>query len=476
MRLTKIVCTLGPASDDIGVISKMVRAGMDVARLNFSHGTPEEHEARLDRLRKVAARAGRTVAVMQDLCGPKLRVGEVKAGRAEFVADSAVLFSREPVEADATRFSCAAPEVVADLRPDDPVLINDGRVRLVVTSVETDGARCRVVVGGAVESHKGINLPGAKLRLPALTDKDRRDLAWGLAHDVDYVALSFVRKADDILELRRALGERARDVHIVAKLEKPEVLGQLEAIIDSSDAVMVARGDLGVEMPIEQIPATQKRIIAVAARRGKPVITATEMLQSMIESATPTRAEVTDVANAILDGSDAVMLSGETSVGRFPVEAVSAMSRIAEEADGMRSERAMASPPTGEQTDVPLTEAMSEGARQIAQRLPANLVAVGTHSGVTARVLSKEDLALPIFAASDDERACRRMALYRGVIPARLTGLASLDQMFAAIEGAAVERGLVNAGNTIVIIGGVPFGRSGTTNTIQVRRVGASLP
>ncbi|HUU42753.1 MAG TPA: pyruvate kinase, partial [Planctomycetota bacterium] len=473
MRLTKIVCTLGPACEEIDVLEKMIRSGMDVARLNFSHGSYAQHETTLTRVRAVARSLGKTVAVIQDLCGPKIRVGAVAGGATEFVTDSSVRFYRDAVEADAGQFSCTCPEVVADLKLGDRVLINDGRVQMVVVAVEPDRATLHVTEGGRVLPEKGINLPGVTLRMPALTEKDRADLEWGLAHDVDYVALSFVRSPDDVLELRRILHEHTSDIHVIAKLEKPEAVNRLQEIIEVSDVVMVARGDLGVEMPLERIPGIQKQIIRAAALQGKPVITATEMLQSMILEPTPTRAEVTDVANAILDGSDAVMLSGETAVGRYPLEAVLTMARIAEEADKMRAQLAGTRPSPMETSDLPMTEAVALGARGIAQKIPAKLVAVGTHSGHTARILSKEDLAIPILATSDDLRACQRMALYRGVIPVQLQGLLDLDQMLSEIERVALERKLAVAGELIVILGGVPFGKSGTTNTVQVRRLQA---
>jgi len=474
MRLTKIVCTLGPACEDIEVLEKMVRSGMDVARLNFSHGTHEVHETALTRVRAVSRSLGKAVAVVQDLCGPKIRVGPVRDGETEFAEGSTVRFCRAEVEADPTQFSSTYPEVLDDLKLGDRVLLCDGRIQMVVVAIEPDRAACRVTVGGKVLPGKGINLPGVALKIPALTDKDRRDLEWGLAHDIEYVALSFVRRAEDVLELRRILHERTSDINVIAKLEKPEAIEHLDEIIEVSDVVMVARGDLGVEMPLERIPGIQKQIIRAAARRGKPVITATEMLQSMISSATPTRAEVTDVANAILDGSDAVMLSGETAVGSYPLESVLTMSRIAEEADRMRAELGLGPGVTFESPDMPLTEAVARGARQIVQRTGARLVAVGTHSGYTARILSKEDLAVPVLGASDDEAACRRMALYRGVVPVHLTGLMSLDQMLGELERVTLERKLAVPGDLVVILGGVPFGKSGTTNTVQVRRLEAN--
>jgi len=473
MRLTKIVCTLGPASDDIEVLERMVRSGVDAARLNFSHGTHEDHETALTRLRAVTKSLGRTVAVIQDLSGPKIRLGPVAAEGAELAEGSLVHFCRDEVEADARQFSCTWPEVVGDLRLGDHVFLGDGRIRMVVVAVEPGRVDCHVTVGGTLLPEMGVNLPGVKLSVPALTDKDRRDLEWGLAHEVDYVALSFVRSPEDVLELRRILHERTSDIHVIAKLEKPEAIEHLDDIIDVSDVVMVARGDLGVEMPLEQVPGIQKRIIAAAAGRGKPVITATEMLQSMMTNPTPTRAEVSDVANAILDGSDAVMLSGETAVGDYPLQALVAMGRIAEEADRLSAELQSARPALLEHPDMPMTEAMACGARQIVQKIPARLVALGTHSGHTARIVSKEGLSVPVLAVSDDERACARMALYRGVTPVQVTGLLNLDQMLADLERVALERKLVEPGDLMVILGGVPFGKSGTTNTVQVRRVEA---
>ena len=288
MRLTKIVCTLGPASEDLDVLEKMVRSGMDVARLNFSHGTHDEHFTMLTRLRTVARSVGRTVAAIQDLCGPKIRLSETEGEGAAFERGSTVRFYREAVKANSKQFSCTFPSLIADLRLGDRILIRDGRIQLVVVATEPDRVSCHVVQGGQFHSGAGINLPGVKLSTSALTEKDRHDLQWGIENEVDYVALSFVRSPHDVLQLRRILHEHTSDIQVIAKLEKPEAVEHLADIIEVSDAVMVARGDLGVEMSLEKVPGIQKRIIAEAARQEKPVITATEMLQSMIHSPTPT--------------------------------------------------------------------------------------------------------------------------------------------------------------------------------------------
>jgi len=471
LRRTKIVCTLGPASSDEPAIEALVAAGMNVARLNFSHTGHEAGAEIIRRIRAVEARLGTPVAILQDLQGPKIRLGTIRGGSAVLAEGGEFVITTRPEEGSASRASTTYAGLARDVKPGDRILIADGMIQLDV--LETDGTevRCRVAAGGTVSDHKGINLPGVDLDIPALTDKDHDDLAFGVKAGIDFVAVSFVRTATDILDAKDCLAEIQGDVPIIAKLEKPQVLRRLDDVLKASDGVMVARGDLGVEMPLEEVPVVQKSIIRRAQRYAVPVITATQMLESMMEHPRPTRAEASDVANAIFDGTDAVMLSEETATGHFPVEAVKVMARIAVEAerglpfyeDRRRRFQAM---------DMSFPGAIGEAACQAAVELGAEAICVFTQTGSMARIVSKLRPPTPIIAFTPYENVLRRMALYWGVQPRRITKTDHTEELIEKIDAALLEDGSVRVGDVLVITAGAPMWVKGTTNLLKLHRVG----
>ncbi|MFO7733957.1 MAG: pyruvate kinase [Candidatus Aminicenantes bacterium] len=471
MIKTKIVCTIGPASRSPEVLDRLMRAGMDVARLNFSHGTQAEHGRTIADLRKIARRLGRPVAVLQDLAGPKIRVGPVRNGPVTLEPGAAFTLTARKVPGDARAVSLNFPAMVADVRKGDTLLLSDGALELEVVAVEGRDIRCRVVIGGPLNSFKGINLPARTLRTPSLTAKDRDDLRFGLKHEVDYVALSFVRSAADIETVRRHMKRWGGGAPVIAKIEKHEALDALDAIVEAADGIMVARGDLGVEIPLERIPRVQKDLIRRSREAGKPVITATQMLRSMVDSPRPTRAEVTDVANAILDGTDAVMLSEETAVGRHPVEAVATMVRIAREAERIPS--SCDGPRPGRLDPVPgsLPGAVACAAARLADAVGAAAIVTFTRSGSTARLVSRCRPDVLILAHTPEEKTRRQLALCWGVLPVLGENLSRTDEMVAAALKAAERTGLVKKGQTVVITAGVPTGVPGTTNLIKAEVV-----
>ncbi len=471
MRRTRIVGTLGPACADEATLRAMIRAGMDVVRVNFSHGTHESHAQRIALARRLAAEEGRVIAVMQDLSGPKLRVGELRDGAVTLEPGAVVTLTTEEVMGDARRFTVRYPELARDVRPGERILLDDGLLELEVLGSQGAEVRCRVVVGGTLLPRKGVNLPGTTLSTPSITEKDREDLAFGLAQGVDYVAQSFVRAAADVEALKSLIADQGAAVPVIAKIEKPQALGDLDNIIAASDGVMVARGDLGVEIPAEQVPGYQKAIIRRCNDRGKPVITATQMLQSMIENPRPTRAEASDVANAILDGSDAVMLSGETAVGRYPVEAVQTMVRIAETVDRDFPYREWFHRSQA-QTAATITDAIGQATCEIAYELNAAAIITSTRSGFTARMVARHRPAMPIIATTAERRTLYQMALIWGVVPLLVPHCASMDEMITCGERAALEAGLVRPGDVVVFTAGVPPEITGRTNMLQVHVVG----
>lgn len=466
MPRTKIVATLGPASEDPSVLGRMIAAGASVVRLNASHGTCSDLERRLRLVREAAADSGRHVAVMLDLGGPKLRIGEVVPGvvlergaRLELVAERCV--------GDRQRVCLTHPEVIADIPPGARVLIDDGRVELMVDSREGSRLLAVVITGGPLSSHKGVNVPGVRLSIDAMTDKDREDLVWGLGAGVDFVAQSFVRGPEDVEALRALMGDRV--VPIVAKIEKHEATERLESIVEAADAVMVARGDLGVETATEQVPLIQRRVVALAREHGKPAIVATQMLESMVASPRPTRAEASDVANAIFEQADAVMLSAETAVGAYPVEAVETMARIAEVAEREVEACGTEAPPRAGRSDV--ARAVSAAACEIARVLDLAAIVTATQSGATARAVAAHRPSTPIVAATPDERVARRVALVWGVEPLVVPQHGSIDEMLAHAVDAVRKAGFAREGKLVALTAGVAVGVPGTTNLVQVTRV-----
>jgi pyruvate kinase len=466
---TRIVCTLGPATDSDDMVRGMIRNGMDVARLNFSHGDHPTHAARIERVSRIAKEEGAVVAILGDLQGPKLRVGEIAGGPILKTGATFTLTTRH-VPGDATVVSVDFSDLPDSVHPGDRILLNDGMIELRVASVDKTDVVTEVVNGGELSSHKGINLPGIPLNISALTDKDRTDLEFAIQQRDDYVALSFVRRAEDVMELKRLMAARGVTIPVIAKIEKPEAIQQIDSILSISDGVMVARGDLGVEAPPEKVPIFQKMIIRKANVAGKPVITATQMLESMISNPRPTRAEASDVANAILDGTDAVMLSGETAVGNYPLQAVEMMARIAHEAEGNVQFHRSWSPT--EDGRVSITDAIGTSTCEIARELNARVILTATSSGFTARTISRHRPHAPIFAVTWNEETQRRLALVWGVQSAIVPAAPDTEIMMASSIEAALDKGVVQKGDCVVITAGVPVGVAGRTNMIQVRTVG----
>jgi pyruvate kinase len=468
-RLTKIVCTLGPSSVAEGIIEQMARAGMDVARLNFSHGTQAEHAQAIERVRSVEARIGKPIAILQDLQGPKIRLGSFEGGGATLRRGQPFVLTTAPVHGTTDRATISYGGFARDVKPGDRVLIDDGRIALEVRDVNGEEVTCRVETGGVVQNHKGVNLPRTALKLTVLTDKDREDLAFGLRHGVDYVGVSFVRSGADVLEVREFINEHRSDAQVVAKLERPEAIGRLDDILAATSAVMVARGDLGVELPLEEVPVVQKEIIRKARLARTPVITATQMLESMIASPRPTRAEVSDVANAILDGTDAVMLSAESATGAYPVEAVRMLDRIIRRTEAAFSPASMDRPRRGE---VSFPQAISDAAAFAAQELKARAIVAFTQSGSTARLISQDRPPVPIIAFTPSERVRRRLALDWGVVPRLIRRLTTIDEMVAEIESILLGDRTVRYNDILVVVAGAPLWVRGTINLLKLHRVG----
>jgi pyruvate kinase len=469
-RRTKIVATLGPASDAPERIWELVRAGVDVFRFNFSHGTREEHARRMREVRRAAEELGRTVAILQDLQGPKVRVGELPEHRpVELREGEQVLIRTQPGSSPERYLTTTSPELLREVRPGDRILLGDGQMELSVTAVRESGVEARVVRGGRVEEHKGMSLPGVRMHVPTLTEKDLEDLRFGVAQGVDLVALSFVRRAEDVLSARAELERLGADLPLIAKLEKAEALEHLEEILASSDGVMVARGDLGVEVPLERVPVLQKTIIRRANEFGIPVITATQMLESMVHQPRPTRAEVSDVANAILDGTDAVMLSDETAVGTYPIEAVRMMDRIAVEVESAHPELYQEGIPHTRRTGI--AEAVAAAACALARDVRAKAIVVITRSGRTAQLVSKHRPAEPILAVTEDSRVARRLALWWGVEPVVTPFREDTDAMVAHTEEVLLREGLVEPGDVVVFTGSSPIIARGRTNFLKVHRI-----
>ncbi|MBI5304369.1 MAG: pyruvate kinase [Chloroflexi bacterium] len=467
---TRIVCTLGPATDSDDMVRGLIRAGMDVARLNFSHGDHATHTARIARVRRLAREESATIALMGDLQGPKIRIGVLAQAPVMLVDGATFTLTTRVVEGNSEIASIDLPELPHAASPGDRILIDDGAIELRVLSKTDTDVVTQVVEGGELKSRKGVNLPNVPLQLSALTPKDRTDALFAVEQELDYLALSFVRRADDVLELRRLIAGQNAFIPIIAKIEKPEALDQIDAIIAVSDGVMVARGDLGVETPPEQVPIYQKTIIRKANAVGKPVITATQMLESMIANPRPTRAEASDVANAILDGTDAVMLSGETAAGKYPLQATEIMARIAQVTEERVRYRGM--PRENRDASAGITDVIGNAVGDIAKQLNARLIIALTSSGHTARMISRHRAPTPILAVTSNERTQRRLALVWGVRCALLSHATSAEAIIAESLAAAMEQGLIEKGQIAVITAGVPAGIAGRTNMIQVRVAG----
>jgi len=473
VRRTKIVATMGPASSDPAVIARMIRAGMDVARLNFSHGTHAEHRRVIERIRAASRKAGRPVGLLLDLQGPRLRLGEFAAGRVEVERGAEVVVTPRRVLGSAHRIPIVYSDLMRDVTVGDRILIADGLVELRVVGRGKEGLKCRVITGGELSDHKGVNFPGVRLSAPSITSKDRADVEFGVSMGVDGIALSFVRHASDLTGLRRLLRGAQRPPAVIAKIERREAIENLDSILDAADCVMIARGDLGVEYPPERVPILQKRIIERANQREVLVITATQMLESMVHAARPTRAEASDVANAIFDGTDAVMLSAETAVGDYPERSIQTMARIAAEADefsaGARSPR-RASDGIASALTSP-TAALAHTAVQAAREIRARALVIFTHTGYSARLVSKSRPAGPIFALTPLESTCRRLTLTWGVQPVRVPRWRTAEGMIETGVKMLQGKKILQRGDWVVAIAGTTT-QAGGTNLLRIIQLG----
>jgi pyruvate kinase len=475
MRNTKIVCTIGPASESPEMLRKLMEAGMDVARLNFSHGNYEEHALRIKRIREAAAEVGKFIGIMLDIKGPKIRTGKIANGQVELEDGDHIVLTIDKVELGTReRVWISYEGLVEDVYPGAPIRIDDGLIGLEVTEVKGHDIHCVVTNGGTLKDNKGINVPGVTLRIPGVTDKDKADIRFGIEQGVDFIAASFVRKASDVLEVRRILEEGNYYADIISKIETQEGLERLEEIVEASDGVMVARGDLGVEIATEDVPLAQKRIISLCNRAGKPVITATQMLDSMQRNPRPTRAEASDVANAIFDGTDAIMLSGETAAGRYPFEAVSTMAQIAS-----RAEKAL------EQNEVTtrhisavektVTDVVGHAVETMAKELGVSAIVTATTTGHSARMVAKHRPQAQIIATTPKAEVARRLTVSWGICPVIVQETHTTDEVLEVSVEGALDAGLVKHGDLVIIISGVPVGQQGTTNLLKVHTIGDVL-
>lgn len=468
---TKIVCTLGPATEETGALERMVRAGMRVARLNFSHGDHRQHLRSLETVRRVSEQLRTPVSILADIQGPKIRVGDLPGQEMMLQEGEEIWIGPAGRAGPGAGIPVSYPNLGKEVHEGDRILLDDGLLVLEALEVGEEGARCKVVCGGMLRERQGVNLPDTRTSGPALTEKDRRDLDFIAENGAEYVAVSYVRGAEDIREARRALEERGARIPLIAKLETAQVLEHLEEVLGESDGVMLARGDLGVEVPLERVPILQKDIITLCWHKAVPVITATEMLESMVHSARPTRAETSDVANAVFDGTDAVMLSAETAVGERPVETVETMARILAEAEGRMFKRQewssaeLSSP-------FPFANAISHSACQAAADLEAKAIVAFTQSGMTARLLSKYRPPVPILAFTNDGETYRRLPLLWGTTPFLVEKVDSTDEMMRTVEESLLSLGLAAKGDVVVITGGIPVSLRSPTNMLKIHQVG----
>ncbi len=470
-RRTKIVATLGPASSGEGPLRALLRAGVDVFRLNYSHGTAEGHRATLARLRALAREEGREPAVLQDLCGPKLRTGPMAGGAMVLQEDTEVRITPDLAPGADGRFGTTYPQLAEAAEVNGRLLLDDGRLRLRVVAVEGDEVRCRVERGGVLHSHKGMNLPDFPMHRPALTDKDRADLRDGLAQGVDFVALSFVRRAEDLAAARAVMEDAGRSARLIAKIEKPEAVDHIDAILSEADGIMVARGDLGVEMDLARVPLVQKELIRRTNQADRYVITATQMLESMIREPGPTRAEVSDLANAILDGTDALMLSGETAVGAYPLQAVAVVDEVARETEGYLAAHAPPRDWGAVNPDNPVEDALGHAVHQVCEDLQVRAILAYSATGGTALFLSKGRPCAPIVVFTDSERALRQMRLFWGVRPVLAAQLADRDAFRDHALAFARDQGLAGPGEHVLLVAGRRFGTAGASDSLEVARL-----
>ena len=463
---TKIVCTIGPSSETPEVIRELITSGMCVARLNFSHGTRSDHEQKIHIIRRIAREMEKPVAILQDLGGPKIRLEHIPDPGVRLEPGQDMILTTQTVEGSEQRISVSYPLLNEEVKAGDRILLADGFLELHVLSVSGSEIHCKVITGGVLTSHKGINLPSGTIRMPSMTDKDREDLHFGLAHDMDYIALSFVRTAADIRNIKEIIHRENKNTPVIAKIETHEAIDHYEDILDAADGIMVARGDLGVEIPLEEVPIIQKRLIQKANALGKPVITATQMLRSMVDAPRPTRAEASDVANAVLDGTDAIMLSEETATGNFPIQAVQYMIRIVAEAEkAYPHDQYLKMMPEKE-----ITGSVTYAVCVLADHLDAAAILAPTQSGRTAIQISRFRPKQPIMAFTPNQTTMRRLSLFRGIYPRLILDPKNTDDMIEKVSKRAVETGDLSSGDLAVITAGHPVWVAGMTNMIQVKR------
>ncbi|HHY42942.1 MAG TPA: pyruvate kinase [Thermoanaerobacterales bacterium] len=468
MLRTKIICTLGPSSEDKHTIRQLIKAGMNIARINLSHGTHDEHRKRINALKEVCGELKVNVALLLDTKGPEIRLGTFYGGKITLKKGQEFILTSKPLIGDEKIAFINFDNIAKTVEPGEKILLSDGLIELCVKKIEGENVICTVLNSGEIGDRQGVNIPNKSLPLPALTQRDIEDLQFAVKVGADFVAASFVRKADDVREIRRVLDKNGgSDIHIIAKIENQEGINNIDEIIDVADGIMIARGDLGVEIPVQEVPLVQKQIISKCNIAGKPVITATQMLDSMIRNPRPTRAEATDVANAIFDGTDAIMLSGETAAGKYPVEAATMMAKIAEKAD-------IAALEAGKQRQITvksITDAISHATCSIALELGAKAIITSTKSGYTARAVAKFRPKAPIIAVTYNEKVIKTLQLIRGVMPLKVNKTSTTDEMFHEALKGAVNSGMVKSGDLVVITAGVPVNVTGTTNLIRVHVV-----
>ncbi len=474
LRKTKIVCTIGPASESVEKLTQLIESGMNVARLNFSHGDFEEHGQRIQNIREASKLTGKTVAILLDTKGPEIRTNNMVNGAIELKSGDNIILSMNEVEGTTEKFSITYPGLIDDVHVGSKILLDDGLIGLEVLNIdkEQNEIQTKILNSGTLKNKKGVNVPGVSVKLPGITEKDTNDIIFGIEQGVDFIAASFVRRASDVLEIRQLLEEKqATHIHIIPKIENQEGVDNIDEILEISDGLMVARGDLGVEIPAEEVPLVQKMLIKKCNTHGKPVITATQMLDSMQRNPRPTRAEASDVANAIFDGTDAIMLSGETAAGIYPVEAVQTMHNIASRAEQALDHKEILSA-RSKDSEHNLTDAIGQSVAHTALNLDVNAIITPTESGHTARMISKYRTKAPIVAVTANEQVFRRLALVWGVYPQLGRICSSTDEMLDSAVEESVNSGIVKHGALVVITAGVPVGEAGTTNLMKIHVVG----
>ena len=475
MRKTKIVCTLGPATDDENVLRQLMLEGMSVARMNFSHGSHEEQKKRLDMVKKLRKELGLPVAALLDTKGPEIRIGDIEGGKVELKKGQTFVLTTEDIVGNAEIVSITYKQLYKDVKPGDSILIDDGLIGMEVQKIDGEEIVCQVKNGGFISNHKGVNVPGVELKMPFVSQKDYEDIVFAAEQDYDFIAASFTRTADDILEIRKILEEKGGQyIHIIAKIENMQGVENCEEILRVADGIMIARGDMGVEVPLEEVPVIQKKLIRMALKASKPVITATQMLDSMIKNPRPTRAETSDVANAIYQGTGAIMLSGETAAGAYPIEAVRTMARIAERTEkDIDYSREFKPRRLAERPDV--TNAISHATCTTAMDLNAAAIVAVTKSGRTVGRIAKYRPSCPIIGCATHSRVCRQLSLMWGVIPVEMQEEETADDLFDHAVKLSEDKKLISRGDLVVITAGVPLGLSGTTNMLKVQVAGNTL-